>query len=146
VAVYPDALATSADYLTWINDTGGTAPANIDQVLRSCTGLVLDAVKLACYDTDDSGVATDPDVKQAMQDATCIQAAAWVALKIDPLTGGVLTSSVKGMKKIGTAQVEFADTAAAVAARKAAYEGLVPDADRKLRLNNLIGFAPRRAR
>lgn len=146
MTVYPDTLATSAQYATW---TGTTSPGNIDQVLRSCTQLVLDATKLAYYFTDETGAPTDDAVAKVLADATCIQAAAWVALNIDPLTGGALvTSKIASSKKIGTAVIAYADgeTAVAVAARQAAYTGLVPDAARKLRLNNLLAFAPRRAR
>lgn len=138
--VIPTALASEEDYETW---TSATAPANIGAILRSCTGLVLDATEGAFYDVDPlTGLATDTTVKDAMRDATCIQAAAWVALGIDPATGGVLTSTVKRSKKIATAQIEYADTAEAVAARKAAYEGLVPDAARLLQQRNLLGNTP----
>lgn len=138
--VIPDTLASPSDYQTW---TGVAGPANIAQVLRSCSSLVLDATEGAFYDVDVlTGLATNTLVKNAMRDATCIQAAAWVALGIEPLTGGVITSSVKKSKKIATAQIEYADTVEAVAARKAAYEALVPDAARKLQQRNLLGNKP----
>lgn len=134
--VVPDALATSADYATW---TGTTSPTLIDQTLRACTALVLDATKRAWYATDPlTGLATDTRILEAMRDATCIQAAAWTALGIDPNTGGVITKSVAKSKKIGTAQIEYADTDAAAAARAAAYAGLVPAALLKLKQNDLI--------
>lgn len=138
--VVPDTLATPADYATW---TTKAAPANVVQVLRACTSLVLDATEGAYYDTDNTtGVATDPRQMAAMRDAVCIQAAAWVLLGIDPLTGGALTSSVKKSKKIGTASIEYADSAEAAAARAVAYEHLVPEAARKLQQNNLTGSGP----
>lgn len=137
--VVPDMLANPGDLAQW---TGTAAPANATQILRSCTSLVLEATEGAYYDVDPAtGLATDAQILKAMQDATCIQAAAWIALKIDPSTGGVLAGSVAGSKKIGTAQIVYDSTATASAnaARAAAYSGIVPDARRKLQQNNLIG-------
>ncbi|MGH3704200.1 MAG: hypothetical protein ACRDT9_06180 [Agromyces sp.] len=139
--IVPATLADSADYLNW---TGGdTKPPQIDQTLRSCTGLVLDASLGVLYDVDPAtGLATDTAVRAALRDATCIQAAAWVALKIDPATGGVQTSNVKRSKRIGSASVEYADTATAAAARAVAYTSLVPEAERFLQQRNLLGTQP----
>lgn len=138
--VVPATLASPDDLATW---TGGTAPANAAALLRSCSALVLDATEGAYYDVDDAtGLATDTQILEAMRDATCIQAAAWDALKIDPATGGVLVSNVKQSKKIGSASITYADTAAAAAARAHAYKNLVPDAVRKLQQNNLLGTTP----
>lgn len=138
--VIPEALATSADLAAW---TGTAAPANAVAVLRSCTTLVLAATSGAIYDVDsDTGLATDPVILQTMQDATCIQAAAWGALGIDPLTGGVVTSKVKKSQKLLTAVIEYADSTDAAIARKKAFEGLVPEAYNKLRQQNLISYWP----
>jgi hypothetical protein len=136
----PENLATSADYTNW---TALTAPANIAPILRACTSLVLDASEGAYYATDPlTGIATEPQQMTAMRDAVCIQAAAWVVLDINPLNGGVITSSVKSSKKIGSASIAYADSTEAAAARVAAYEGLVPEAMRKLQQNNLVGSGP----
>lgn len=134
-------LATADDYATWAEQT---APVNITRILRACTRLVLDATLIAEYCADADGNATDTGVVEALREATCIQAAAWVALKIDPDTGGVLTQSVKASKKIGTGAVTYdtADTTAAAAARRAAYTGLVPGALQTLRLAGLLTAFP----
>jgi hypothetical protein len=138
--VIPETLATPADYTTW---TTLTPPANITPILRSCTSLVLNATEGAYYATDPlTGLAIEVQMLNAMRDATCIQAAAWVALGIDPLTGGVVVSSVKTSKKLATASVTYADSAEAAAARSAAYENLVPEALRKLQQTNLVGSGP----
>lgn len=129
-------LATPADYLEW---TGAqSAPANLTPILRSCTTMVLDATKLAVYDADVDGNATDSSIAEALKDAVCIQAAAWVALNIDPSTGGIAMSSVKKTKKLLTASIEYADSDAAAAARTAAYTTLVPNAVSTLRLAGLL--------
>lgn len=140
--VIPAALATSTDYTTW---TGAAAPTNITSILRACTSLVLDATMTAFYDVDTTtGLATDTQTLTAMRNATCIQAAAWVKLGIDPDLGGVVTPTIASSKKIGTASIvrDTADVAAASAARTAALTGLVPDAMRMLQQNNLLAYGP----
>jgi len=134
--VVPAALATSLDYTTW---TGGTAPANIANLLRSATKLVQEATSVAYYDVDPlTGLATDAQTGNALRDATCIQAAAWAALNYDPLSGGVLTSGVESSTKIGTAAITFADGALAAQAKAEALTELVPEARRTLAQNNLL--------
>lgn len=135
----PTMLADSADFTDW---THTDSPSNIDAVLRGCTTLVLAATKTARYATDpETGLATDTTVREALRDATCIQAAAWVALKIDPATGGVMqTGRTVKSKRIGTALVEYADAdvAATARARAAAYSSLVPEAGLYLRNRGLV--------
>lgn len=142
--IVPTTLASSTDYTNWTS--AQSAPANITQVLRGCTSLVLDATEGAIYDVDlTTGLATDPATLAALRDATCIQASAWVALNIDPATGGVMQSSKAAKaKKIGTASIEYdeTETAAAAAARQAAYTGLVPEAMRFLQQRNLLPIGP----
>lgn len=140
--VVPTTLASPVDYATW---TQADAPDNIAQILRGCTGLVLDATEGTFYAVDSlTGLATDATTLAALRDATCIQASAWVALKIDPATGGALTSSVRKSKKLGSGAIEYADAdvKAAAAARAAAYNGLVPEARRFLQQRNLLGTEP----
>lgn len=133
--VVPDALAAPADLAAW---TGATEPLNAVPLLRSATTLVLAATKGAYYAVDPlTGLATDPAVAKVLTDATCIQAAAWAALGIDPLTGGVAVSTVLASKSIGSARLAYADAAAAAAAKTAAVTELVPEAVAKLSQNNL---------
>lgn len=141
--VVPSALANPADLAAW---TGTAAPANATAILRSCTTLVLKASGGSIYDVDPAtGLATDPVVKNALRDATCIQAAAWVALNIDPATGGVAqTSKTARSKKIGSASIDYseAEVKAVTAARAAAYRSLVPEAESFLQQRNLLGTEP----
>ncbi|PRB01756.1 hypothetical protein [Microbacterium sp. MYb64] len=141
--IVPTTLASSADYASW---SGLVAPANIVQVLRSCTALILDATEGAIYDVNPTtGLATDPATLAALRDATCIQASAWVALNIDPTTGGVLqTSKAVRSKKLATGAIEYSDAEvqAVAAARAAAYVSLVPEAARFLQQRNLLGAEP----
>jgi hypothetical protein len=134
--VIPTFLATAADLAEW---TGAPAPVNATQLLRSATSLIMDATSTAYYDVDTlTGLATNALVKQAMNDATCIQAAAWAAIGYDPLTGGVITASTAVAKSIGTAHIAYADAGQAAAARADAVVGLVPEAIRILSQNNLL--------
>ncbi|HEY2642309.1 MAG TPA: hypothetical protein VGI56_01030 [Galbitalea sp.] len=138
--VIPPALASSADLAAW---TGATAPANAAALLRSATILVLDATEGAYYNADPlTGLATDAQIKQAMNDATCIQAAAWAAISYDPLAGGIVTNTVKSSKKIGSASVTIEGAATAAASQAAASGQLVPEALKKLQQNNLLGNGP----
>lgn len=139
-SVTPTMLASPADYSNYVQ---GDAPSNVNALLRSCTRLVLDAVSGSYYDADPiTGLATDADTAKALSDATCAQAAAWDALGINPLTGGVLVAGVKTSKGIGSARVSYGDVAQAAAARAAAATGLVPDAYLILQNAELIGTEP----
>jgi hypothetical protein len=132
----PDMLAQPTDLATW---TGTAAPGNATQLLREATSMVLSATLGGYYAVDPvTGVATDPVVAKVLNDATCIQAAAWAALGIDPNLGGIITAGVASQKSIGTAHLSYADAAAAAAAKEAALNGLVPAAMRKLAQNNLL--------
>jgi hypothetical protein len=134
--VVPVTLAAPTDLATW---TGTTAPANAVPLLRSATSLVLAATSADYYTVDPlTGISTDAIVKQALQDAVCIQAAAWAALGFDPLLGGVVTASVESSAKISSALITFADANLAAQARGEAFTTLVPDAERRLRQVDLL--------
>ncbi len=140
--VVPDNLATPADLAAW---TGTAVPSNAVPLMRSCSAMVLAATKLAIYATDTStGLPSDLTILKCMNDATCIQAAAWIALGIDPLAGGVDLGGVKKSKKIGSASFEIAGAEQTAAARANAVKELVPDAIKKLRQQNLISYWPSR--
>ncbi len=140
--VVPDTYAAPSDLETW---TGTAPPANAVSLLRACSALVFASVRLAIYATDTTtGLPSDPNILQCMMQATCIQAAAWIKLGIDPDLAGVIVPTVKKTKKIGSASVEYADAEAAAAARQAAQTSLVPAAYDKLRSQNLISHWPSR--
>lgn len=137
---YPEFLADSTDYTTF---TGGTAPANVDTLLRSATALVLDATAMAYYAVDqNTGEAIDTQIANALTRATVIQAAAWSAMGYDPLTGGVVGTTVVQSTKAGNTSDTFADAQYAAQARAQAVQDLVPDARRVLEYNNLLKPAP----
>lgn len=138
--VVPTMLASIEQLTAW---TGTASPANATAVLRSCTTMVLAVTRGAYYDVDvATGLATDADTKKAMQDATCIQAAAWIALGINPLTGGIDVGGVKKAKRIGSASFELAGAEQTAASKAYAVQHLVPEAMAKLQQQNLIGDGP----
>ena len=134
--VVPTMLAQPADLAAW---TGAAAPGNAAPLLREASSLVISASSSSYYAADPAtGLATDPVVAKALNDATCIQAAAWQALGIDPLAGGVAVAGVASEKSIGSAHIKLADAAQAAEARAKALTTLVPAAVRKLQENNLM--------
>lgn len=138
--VVPTMLAQPSDLAAW---TGVAAPANATQLLRSATQLVLTVTDADFYDVDiATGMPTDAITLQALQDATCIQAAAWVAIGYDPSSGGVLKTVVETSTKLGTAQIQYADAAYAAVSQVDAINHLVPDAMRRLRLEGLGELNP----
>lgn len=140
--VTPVTLATPVDYHAWTFTAGGTDPINLLWILRSCSQMVLGQTEGAYYGTDPAtGLATDATQLATMRDATCIQAAAWVKLGIDPSSGGVLTPKQRLSARIGNGGYvnEQNELAQAAAAKAAAYNSLVPEAYAKLQMQNLIG-------
>jgi hypothetical protein len=127
--------ATPSDLVTW---TGTAAPSNATSLLRSASLLVAEATVNTYYDVDTTGMPTDATIVTAFRDATCCQAAAWAALGINPAAAGVLQPGVASSKKIGTAQIDYSDSAAAADARSAAADSLVPDAYRILFLAGAV--------
>jgi hypothetical protein len=134
--VTPSSYALPADLAEY---TGTAGPANATVLLRSATNLVLDATNQAYYAVDPAtGLPTDAQILAALKLATVIQAAAWAAIGYDPLTGGVATVSVVQSSKAGQSSDTFADAQLAAQARQDAIRGLVPEAERVLRYNNLL--------
>jgi len=133
--VIPAMLATPAELTEWM---GGDQSASA-ATLRSCTTMVFDRTRGAAYDVaTDTGLATDTNTLAALRDATLIQAAAWITLGISPFTGGIDMGGVKKSKKIGTASFDIAGAEATAAAKAYAATNLVPEAEARLRQQNLI--------
>lgn len=109
--------ATSTDLATW---TGDTAPANVNNLLRSASILVRNATRAALYDVDSSGKPSDTDILKAFNDATCAQAAMWDAAKIDPSEQGVGVSAPAVVSKsMGGRSVSYADLSGSVTVQQA---------------------------
>ena len=101
--------ATTAELTTWL---GVAAPANAAALLRSASILVHRATMTAIYDVDAiTSLPTDADQLAAFRDATCSQAASWIALAIDPAKGAAGVKSVTS-KSIGSASISYANAQA----------------------------------
>ena len=77
-------LATTDELTTWME---APAPDNATVLLREASGLVSDACKCDIYDTQSNGKPSDPDLVEAMMEATCAQAEAWASAEMDPTKG-----------------------------------------------------------
>jgi hypothetical protein len=62
--------ATSEDYAAW---TGQPAPDGVERLLTRASEDIDDALLTSVYCTDDAGVSTEADVREALRDATCAQ-------------------------------------------------------------------------
>lgn len=131
--------ATPEDLATW---TKQTAPEGAAQLLRSASGMVRHATRTALYDTTPAGLPSDPDVADAMRDATCAQAAAWAALGVDPATGPAGVAGQVQSSSILSADVTYAAREGADADKVATLTALVPDAVMVLEQAGLLAGAP----
>lgn len=76
--------ATTEQYEAY---TESTAPQGIGPLLRRASGVVLYATRAAVYDTTSEGTPSDPDLAEAMTEATCALVQAWEAAGVDPVAG-----------------------------------------------------------
>lgn len=104
-------------------DPWSTTADNAVVLLRVATRLVDAALLTAVYDVDDTGRATDPDVLQALADATCAQASTWAALGIDPVKGAADDNGTAAVasKAMGSASISYDRSAAALTAQARAF-------------------------
>lgn len=118
--------ATETDLIAWV--APDDHPANARRLLRSASLLVRRATMTAVYATASGGLPSDPDLVTAFRDATCAQAAAWVAQGIDPAGGAAGTSGVPTSSSIGGGSVSYAVPPAALDARATAASQLCDEA------------------
>lgn len=77
-------------------------PDDADAWLIRASALVSRATRSAMYETTPAGMPTDPDVIDAMAEATCLQVAEWQGAGVDPVAGvsgqsaGVSSTSLDG--------------------------------------------------
>lgn len=67
--------ATPAEYAEWLNPGNpGTPPAGAERALRAASRRIRTMTMSACYETDETGAPTNPDILAAFMEATCAQA------------------------------------------------------------------------
>ncbi|SDR76559.1 hypothetical protein [Corynebacterium timonense] len=116
-----------------------TAPDNVDRLLMLASSWVKEAVRRAQFDVSPAGLPTDPDVADALRDATCEQVLVWVQNGVEPGkhdTRGPVSSS-----SIGDASVSY-ETASVVESRAVAATELCPTALTILEGADLVGWQP----
>ncbi len=129
--------ATLDDLGNWMTPTD--TPDNAAVLLRSASGLVAEYTAGSFYTVDVNGYPTDVPTKQALNDATCAQAALWAALKIDPTAGAAGVNGPVSSKKIGSANLSYSVVQQQAQARLDAATTLCEESQRILRL---AGMAP----
>jgi hypothetical protein len=139
----PIIYAASADLAEWLSLTGTPMPDYPGGFLRTASMAVTEAMETGFYAVDSTGLPTDAKTLQAFKDATCAQAAALIALEIDPAAGGILQGGqVEQAVQLLSARVQFADSAAAVEGLQQILGGIVPESARCLKQAGLVVGVP----
>lgn len=133
-------LAVEQDYLDWngLTTVPANLPAPLPVLLREASRMVRRASITGIYNVADDGTPSDQTVIDAFRDATCAQVSGWVALKVNPLAGGVDQSRVIMNKSLDGASISYANAQSQAAEAADAARYLVPAAVQILRDANLI--------
>lgn len=115
------------------------APTNIDRLLGLASSWVRDAVRRAQFDTTPAGLPSDPDVEDALRDATCEQVLVWVQNGVEP--GKAPTRGAVSSSSIGDGSVSY-ETASVVEARALTATSIAPTALMILDSADLTGGQP----
>lgn len=137
--------ATSADLARFLDPDAADPPVppKAGVLVREASQVVSDALRLVRYAVDAEGLPSSVRQREAVRDATCAQAAAWLAAGIDPLQVGGAQDALGGRrvssKSAGGLSVSYVASPAADAARDALVAGeLVPSAWRYLTAAGLV--------
>lgn len=114
--------ATAADLQTW---TGAPPddPAKATALLRRASFLVGRAIRNDLYDVTPSGIPADPDLSDAVRDATCAQVEVWLEGGLNVIAGPGGQPALPTVSAIDGAQVSF-DAYLTAAARTGALTQL----------------------
>lgn len=115
------------------------APDNIERLLRVASAWVAVAVRRATFDVDSAGNPSDPDVVDALRDATCEQVLVWVENDITP--GKVADRGAVSSTSIGDASISY-ETASVTAKREVLANVICDGAYMILDEAGLIGGQP----
>ncbi|MCA1008996.1 hypothetical protein LCL87_25070 [Rhodococcus hoagii] len=130
-------FATEDQLSSWLGTPG---PLNAGVLLREASILVRDACRCDVFDTLPNGLPEDDDKREALQDATCAQAATWAATGDDPLKGPGGQEPRMTLSGIDGAQVSF-DTYLTAGDRAKSLTQLCASAYRILRSAGLASSA-----
>ena len=114
--------ADAADLQTWTGAPPDDA-AKATALLRRASFLVGRAIRNDLYDVTPSGMPADPDLADAVRDATCAQVEVWLAGGLDVIAGPGGQPALPTVSAIDGAQVSF-DAYLTAAARTGALTQL----------------------
>lgn len=129
--------ADTGDVEKW---SGVAAPDNAKVLIRRASQLVAVATRHAYYDTTPAGLPSDPDVADAMRDATCAHVQAMVDAGVANATVGSMDAAVTKTSLDG-ASIDY-DVNTAESKRQAVLTTLCPEGMDILTIAGLIGGHP----
>ena len=129
--------ATVGDVEKWL---GVDAPENAPALIRRASQLVAVATRHAVYDTTPAGLPSDPDVADAMRDATCAHVQAMVDAGVEKTSIGNMTARVSKTSLDG-ASIDY-DHATGEAKQQSVLTALCAEGMDILTIAGLIGGHP----
>lgn len=112
--------ATKTDLIGWLGETPDHDDTYLTRLLRHASMLVGRACRSDLYDADPNGLPEDPDLLEAMVEATCAQTETWLAAGVDPTDGGISNAvTAVATTEIDDARVTY-DPSDVISAAKAA--------------------------
>ena len=107
-------FATAADVEKWMGEP--LDGRSVDALLRRASSLVQRAVRSARFAVTPAGMPQDPDIEEALRDATCEQVTVWLENDVNPVEVASAAAPVAA-SSIGDASVNYGDSSASNAAK-----------------------------
>ena len=118
-------FATDADVEKWMGEP--LDGRSVDSLLRRASSLVQRAVRSARFAVTPAGMPQDPDIEEALRDATCEQVTVWLENDVNPVEVASAAAPVAA-SSIGDASVNYGDSSASNAAKDSISTTLHPAA------------------
>ena len=118
-------FATDADVEKWMGEP--LDGRSVDALLRRASSLVQRAVRSARFAVTPAGMPQDPDIEEALRDATCEQVTVWIENDVNPVEVASAAAPVAA-SSIGDASINYGDSSASNAAKDNAATELHPAA------------------
>ena len=118
-------FATAADVEKWMGEP--LDGRSVDALLRRASSLVQRAVRSARFAVTPAGMPQDPDIEEALRDATCEQVTVWLENDVNPVEVASAAAPVAA-SSIGDASFNYGDSSASNAAKDNAATELHPAA------------------
>ena len=118
-------FATDADVEKWMGEP--LDGRSVDALLRRASSLVQRAVRSARFAVTPAGMPQDPDIEEALRDATCEQVTVWLENDVNPVEVASAAAPVAA-SSIGDASITYGDSSASNAAKDSISTTLHPAA------------------